>query len=335
MESTEITPSEVKRISKGLIDDIAISSTQLNEADTKYKYLLDQANKAKEKKVGLFSGKKAAIETIQEVVVEQANMINDLWEWHKKSLNHLKKLTESVHKLMFISTTSAAFTRAIIQELKNKTNGPLTKAAREQLVGVLRDLERQVDAHERINIIKNDVVNLKKDNQSHHDSVALLMGQMGRKYDREEAESNFSNVSNCLQLHRDKLEELEDKLVNVEEALEKQAKLQERLNRIKDEVGEIKKETVSQGCSITILMGNLERKYDREEATDQFSNVFNQLQMVEATLNSLKLKEDGMSVTLRETKIQCLSNKKSIFILWIVSIVAMLLSIGAILRLLI
>ncbi|MBD5182516.1 MAG: hypothetical protein HDS99_01815, partial [Bacteroidales bacterium] len=141
-EFNDINQSEIKQITNGLVEDIAVSANQLKEADDRYKSLLEQAEKAKEQKIGIFSGKKVAIETLQGIVLDQSNMINDLWSWHTESLKHLKKLTKSVQTLFFISTTSAAFTRAIIQELKNKTNGPITEAARIQLVNVIRDLER-------------------------------------------------------------------------------------------------------------------------------------------------------------------------------------------------
>lgn len=198
-EFNDINQSEIKLITNGLVEDIAVSATQLKEAEDRYKSLLEQAEKAKEQKIGIFSGKKVAIETLQDVVLDQANMINDLWLWHTKSLDQLKKLTESVQKLFFISTTSAAFTRAIIQELKNKTNGPITEAARIQLVNVIKDLERQADVHDRLNRIKEDVVNLKRDNLSHKDSVALLMGSLEDKYDRQMAERRFNLISNDIQ----------------------------------------------------------------------------------------------------------------------------------------
>ena len=198
-EFNDINQSEIKQITNGLVEDIAVSANQLKEADDRYKSLLEQAEKAKEQKIGIFSGKKVAIETLQGIVLDQSKMINDLWLWHTESLKHLKKLTEKVQTLFFISATSAAFTRAIIQELKNKTNGPITEAARIQLVNVIRDLERQADVHDRLNRIKEDVVNLKRDNLSYKDSVALLMGSLEDKYDREMAERRFNLISNDIQ----------------------------------------------------------------------------------------------------------------------------------------
>ena len=56
--------------------------------------------------------------------------------------------------------SNAAHTRAIVQEIKNKTKGNLTDEARNQLLGVIQDLERQADICDRIDRIKDKVDDL-------------------------------------------------------------------------------------------------------------------------------------------------------------------------------
>lgn len=142
------------------LDCISAIDKNLTLSKDKVNNALEKAKKAKNKKVGIFSGKKDAIESLQDAVLVQAEATENLFANQEEMHKQIKKISEITKGLFVIGVSNAAHTRAIVQEIKNKTKGNLTDEARNQLLGVIQDLERQADICDRIDRIKDKVDDL-------------------------------------------------------------------------------------------------------------------------------------------------------------------------------
>lgn len=154
------TPEELAEIKSALtksdefVNEIILSADIIEETNKKINNLVSLANQQKEKKVGLWSGKKTAIESLQALADFQADAINELWKNQQLVLDHFAKLSETSNKLVFLGVANAAVTRAIIDQLKTKSSKSLSEDTRRHLLNVIEDLERQADAQDRINRLR-------------------------------------------------------------------------------------------------------------------------------------------------------------------------------------
>ncbi len=141
--------------SDNLVNEIILSADKIEETNDKIKRLVETARQQKGKKVGFWSGKKIAIESLQEFADLQADTINDLWLNQKLVFEQFSKLSETSNKLLFLGVANAAVTRALIEQLKVKSSKSLSEDARRHLLNVIKDLERQADAQDRINRLRD------------------------------------------------------------------------------------------------------------------------------------------------------------------------------------
>ena len=143
-----------------LAQEIIIGADAIKETNDKIQALIQTANSQKENKVGFFSGKKTAIESLQSLADFQADTISDLWNYQKLTFQQLTQLAETSNKLIVLGVANAAVTRAVIDQLKSKTKAPLSEDARRHLFSVIKDLERQADAQDRISRLRENVEKL-------------------------------------------------------------------------------------------------------------------------------------------------------------------------------
>lgn len=158
---TEPSPEDLVEIKSALVksdefvSEIILSADEIATTNGKIERLIKTANQQKDNKVGLFSGKKTAIESLQMLAEFQADTIQDLWNYQKLVFEQFTKLSETSNKLLFLGVANAAVTRAVIDQLKTKTSKPLSEDARRHLLNVIKDLERQADAQDRINRLRD------------------------------------------------------------------------------------------------------------------------------------------------------------------------------------
>ena len=155
------TPEEVTEIksvlakSEDLVSEIILSTDKIEETNKKIKLLVESASQQKENKIGFWSGKKIAIESLQEFADQQADSISELWENQKVVFEQFEKLADTSNKLVFLGVANAAVTRALIEQLKTKSSKSLSEDARRHLLNVIKDLERQADAQDRITRLRD------------------------------------------------------------------------------------------------------------------------------------------------------------------------------------
>lgn len=137
------------------VSEIILSADKITETNNKIKDLVTLANQQKENKVGFWSGKKTAIESLQALADFQADAVNELWENQKLVFEQFTNLSETSNKLVFLGVANAAVTRALIEQLKTKSSKNLSEDARRHLLNVIKDLERQADAQDRINRLRD------------------------------------------------------------------------------------------------------------------------------------------------------------------------------------
>lgn len=154
------SPEELAEIKSALtksdefVNEIIVSADKIEETTEKINNLVSLANQQKENKVGFWSGKKTAIESLQALADFQADAINELWQNQQLVFDHFARLSETSNKLVFLGVANAAVTRAIIDQLKTKSSKSLSEDARRHLLNVIKDLERQADAQDRINRLR-------------------------------------------------------------------------------------------------------------------------------------------------------------------------------------
>lgn len=219
-------------ISDKLVQDIIISTDEVNETKNKINGLMEKAKLAKEKKPGFFKGKIEAIEALQEVVCDQSDMINDIWVYNTQMVNQINSLTESTKKLIFLSVQNASYTRAIIEQLKSKTKKPLNERARAHLIEVIKDLERQADVQDRLTRMRNEISNLKEENISLNRYFKVLSDSWREKVDRGflswliKRGNQRNKISNSIlnQNFEEKIQNLNIKVQDLQKEIDKQIK---------------------------------------------------------------------------------------------------------------
>lgn len=177
--------AEIKSVlakSDDLVSEIILSSEKIERTNKKIKLLVESASQQKEKKVGFWSGKKIAIESLQEFADQQADSISELWENQQLVFEQFEKLAETSNKLVFLGVANAAVTRALIEQLKTKSSKSLSEDARRHLLNVIKDLERQADAQDRINRLRDTT------------SSAISKESEDRKTDIKKVNSSIDNV---------------------------------------------------------------------------------------------------------------------------------------------
>lgn len=154
------TPEDLVEINSALtkseqyVNEIIVCADDIEETNSKIQSLVELANNQKDNKVSIFSGKKTAIESLQALADFQADAIKDLWKYQKLVFEQFSKLSETSNKLLFLGVANAAVTRALIEQLKTKSSKKLSEDARRHLLNVIKDLERQADAQDRINRLR-------------------------------------------------------------------------------------------------------------------------------------------------------------------------------------
>lgn len=155
------TPQDLVEINSALakseqyVSEIIVGADDIKATNDKIIALVESANHQKDNKVGWFSGKATAIESLQKLADFQADAISDLWNYQQLIFKQFTKLSETSNKLLFLGVANAAVTRALIEQLKTKSSKHLSEDARRHLLNVVKDLERQADAQDRINRLRD------------------------------------------------------------------------------------------------------------------------------------------------------------------------------------
>lgn len=157
------TEEEVIGLVNNHFIDLQQMSSSLEHANGKIQSALDKSKEAKDKVIHWYSGTTDAIKSLQEASVAQAEATTDLYNAVQESHNVMIRMAKSNQKLFLASVSNAAYIRAVIAQLKKRSSAEqssLTEEARNQLLNVIRELERQADIYDKIERLKGKVNNL-------------------------------------------------------------------------------------------------------------------------------------------------------------------------------
>lgn len=195
----------------------------LDKTSANVQNALDKAKEAKSKTPGYFSGKIVAIEALQEAVLTQANVTEDLYDNQKVLHEQIMQLSENTKKLFVLGVSNMAYTRAIISRLKTKTKEPLTETARQQLLGLITDLENQADAYDKITRLKNNVSNLAEQIHGCEKAIChlndILLELQNNQLLKEGSDSIFNKVNTIQNYILDLQDELNSKIDDINRRL--------------------------------------------------------------------------------------------------------------------
>lgn len=179
---------------------IQISDKQKQDSEEKIQGALNKANEVKDLKHGFWSGRDVTISALQELSAQQAEIISDLWDAHKRTFENLSEISNGMRRLFLIGVANSAFTRSIIDHLRTKSEvGNLTEDARNALLGVIKDLEAQADAQNKIQRLK-ERVNALQDTCATHEDIEQLSADFGSV--KEDLDKRLISVENsCKQLN--------------------------------------------------------------------------------------------------------------------------------------
>lgn len=182
-----------------LVDKIICSDKEIEKSNDNITRMLDKAKETKAKKVGIWSGKIVAIEALQEAAVSQANNIEMLWDYQKKSFEQMDSMASNMRKLFVLGVGNAAYTRAIIEQIKTRSHGNLSESARKQLLDVIRDLEKQADINDRFDRLKASTIAYRKEAEERVSKLEASLNHVRttirEDMDSFKRESKFANDS--------------------------------------------------------------------------------------------------------------------------------------------
>jgi len=112
--STKDSPS---RLVNKYVETAKLAEARFKEAEESAENAATQAKKAKDQKVGLFFGKKDAIEGLQDAVVDQASFSENIVELNGLHLKMIQELAKISKATVYVSTVNLAYARQMQEEL--------------------------------------------------------------------------------------------------------------------------------------------------------------------------------------------------------------------------
>ena len=201
----EVISTQVKKLNdlqKKVDESFALAENAKKSAQTAYN-----------KHVGLFSGRKEAIEALQTSGKNQANALYEMAEAQKLSFENQQKLAEITKFLFAMGVTNIAMNRSVVRELELKLQGAskekLSKLAKEEIITVVRQLKAQED------ILKKQA-NMEKNVRDHTQKLT----QQAKK--GEERDQRLDEQADKVAEHDRRLDEQADKDIEHDRRLDEQ-----------------------------------------------------------------------------------------------------------------
>lgn len=154
----------------------------------------NKAEEAKKQKPGLF-GKAKAINTLQDIAVLQSDFNIKMWDYYIQLVKDMRSLANSTASLTMLGLTNAAFTRAIIKQLKYKLKEDISKTANKEFIEVIKTLEKQADFHNQLDRMKDDLSRLKQNEVVIANSLSTLNKQLQENRDIQNQEFRENEIA--------------------------------------------------------------------------------------------------------------------------------------------
>jgi chromosome segregation ATPase len=182
-----------------------------------------------------------------------------MWEAHKMTFDNLGKMSIAMRKLFLIGVANSAYTRAIISNLRQKTEmDNLTEDARNELLGVIRDLEAQADVHDKIQRLKERVKEIQESSATLSD-IVNINAQITSIMDLNESNLNLINSvkkeihSNHEKIQADVLNKTQQLKNCITEIQQSNATLTTDIENISIQIAQEKNDIIAQITSIKDL----------------------------------------------------------------------------------
>ena len=254
------------------LDNFAKKQQEAIEAAMEAK---EAADSAKAKEVKLLSGKKVAIEALQETCAAQSSALMNLAAAIQAAFNHQEKIKEITDLLLGIGFMNTALNRMVVRELelrlKNASEKELSDLARKELENVVRQLKAQQDMAQRIENQKVSLERNEKDittlnlelsslnqtvNQMFEDIKKTTTSALSDLNIKREADSSFlrkqleqkkASIDQEMDEHNKKIQQTIQKLLHEHHSAIKEGKqqIENGLCEFKDLFEDIKKTTTS------------------------------------------------------------------------------------------
>lgn len=155
-----INESQVPSIIRDQFSKLSVLRENIEKASEKAKQAQDSAKSAKNKSAGLFH-KKEAIESLQEAVGDLADTQISAAQAQEVSFEHQQELGKITKFLFGLGVTNIAMNRKVVRELEMKLKGAseeeLDEFARQEIIGVVRQLKAQEDIMKKQSELANRV----------------------------------------------------------------------------------------------------------------------------------------------------------------------------------
>ena len=149
----DINESQVPRLIQKQFSQLKVLKQNVDLATKKAESAQESAKSAKSKSAGLFQ-KKEAIESLQDAAVDLADAQISQAEAQELSYEYQQKLGEITKYLFGMGVTNIAVNRSVVRELEMRLKGAseeeIDELARQEIIGVLKQLKAQEDIMKKL-----------------------------------------------------------------------------------------------------------------------------------------------------------------------------------------
>ena len=152
--------SQVPSIMEEQFRQLQAAKSKVSIATNKAEIAKEKAKKASEKSAGIFH-RKETIEALQDASVDLADAQVAAADAQEISFEYQQKLGEMTKYLFRLGVTNIAMNRSVVRELELKLQGAsaeeLDEFARQELLGVLKQLKAQEDIMKKQSVLSEQV----------------------------------------------------------------------------------------------------------------------------------------------------------------------------------
>lgn len=322
---------EVPSIIVEQTDSLATFAKKQKEAIDAAEIAKQAADSAKAKEVNLFSGKKVAIEALQETCAAQSSALVNLSAAIQAAFKHQEKIKDITEFLLGIGFINTTLNRMVVRELelrlKNASEKELSDLARKELENVVRQLKAQQDMAQRI---ENQKVSLER-NETNIATLNSELSSLNRKINQmfEKIQKTTTSALSDLNIKREAdstflRKQLEQKEASIDQKMdEHNQKIQQTIHNLIQEHNVAIKEgrqQIEDGlCEIKDLYENaLESLLEQSRQFEKEFALFKAESKQEAEKMSREMRQNGLEISSKQEEQYRIMKKRERIILFIV-----------------
>lgn len=159
----------------------------------------ENARSAKEIEVTWLSGKKEAIEALQEALCSTTEALIESAEIQEQLFDNQKKIGEICKKLLTIGMGNLALNRTMVREislrLQNASEEELSDLARKELEDLVIQIKAQEDVLSRLDAQKQSIDHLNDQTQKDHETIAAQQKLIQKLEAKTKTKTVFSSAA--------------------------------------------------------------------------------------------------------------------------------------------